>query len=215
MTKVRIDCFTISLDGYGAGADQSLAAPMGIGGDRLHGWAFKTRTFRAMFGQEGGSDGIDEGFAATGLAGLGAWILGRNMFTPSRGPWPDDDWRGWWGEEPPYACPVFVRTHHPRPDLQVGKTTFMFTDRPLRDVLQAARTAAAGHDVRIGGGVATVREALESGFVDRAHFVVSPVLLGRGEALWHGLDLAALGYHEAAVTQGEGATHLVLERTVA
>lgn len=212
MTKVRIDCFSVSLDGYGAGPDQSLAAPMGLGGMALHGWAFQTRTFRAMFGHEGGSDGVDEGFAAAGLAGLGAWVLGRNMFAPSRGVWTDDGWRGWWGEEPPYACPVFVRTHHPRPALQVGKTTFVFTNRPLADVVRTARDAAGGRDVRIGGGVVTVRAALEGGLVDRAHFSVAPVLLGRGEPLWPGMDLTALGYRVEAVTPGEGATHVVIVR---
>lgn len=212
MSIVRIDSFTVSLDGYGAGPGQSLSAPMGTGGERLHGWAFKTRTFRAMFGQEDGSDGIDEGFAAAGLAGLGAWVLGRNMFAHSRGPWTDDGWRGWWGEEPPYACPVFVRSHHPRPDLQVGKTTFIFTGKPLRDVVQMAREAAGGRDVRIGGGVATAREALAERLVDRAHIVVSPVLLGCGESLWAGLDVLGLGYRIEAVTQGEAATHLVLTR---
>jgi dihydrofolate reductase len=183
MTLIRIDSFTISLDGYGAGPDQSLAAPMGVGGERLHGWAFATRTFRAMFGQEGGTDGIDEGFAAAGMAGLGAWVLGRNMFAHSRGPWQDDGWRGWWGEEPPYACPVFVRSHHRRPDLQVGKTRFTFTAKPLREVVEMAHEAAGGRDIRIGGGVATVREALADGRADRVHLAISPVLLGRGEAL--------------------------------
>jgi dihydrofolate reductase len=212
MSHVRIDSFFVSLDGYGAGPEQSLADPMGRGGMALHGWARETRTFRAMFGQEGGSEGIDDRFAAAGMAGLGAWILGRNMFTPSRGPWADDGWRGWWGEEPPYACPVFVRSHYPRPDLQVGKTTFIFTDKTLRDVVHFAREASGGRDVRIGGGVATVREALAERLVDRAHFAVSPVLLGQGEALWQGLDVHGLGYRTDQVTQGEGAVHVVLAR---
>lgn len=212
MSRVRIDSFTVSLDGYGAGPDQSLSAPMGAGGGRLHGWALATRSFRAMFGQEGGSNGIDEGFAAAGLSGLGAWVLGRNMFAPSRGPWEDDGWRGWWGEEPPYACPVFVRSRHRRPDLKVGRTTFTFTDKPLQDVVRMAHDAAAGQDLRIGGGVATVREALTERLVDRAHIAVSPVLLGRGESLWAELDLPGLGYRVELVTQGEGATHLVLGR---
>ncbi len=211
MTRIRIDGFTVSLDGYGAGPGQSLDRPMGVGGERLHGWAFGTRTFRRMFGQDGGSDGTDERFAAEGLAGLGAWVLGRNMFAHSRGPWQDDGWRGWWGEEPPYACPVFVRSRHPRPDLTVGRTTFHFTDKPLRDVIAMASEVAGGRDVRIGGGVATAREAFSLQLVDRAHIAVSPVLLGAGESLWAGLDLPVLGYR-AQTEPGEGATHLVLTR---
>jgi dihydrofolate reductase len=212
MTRIRTDCFMVSLDGYGAGPEQSLAAPMGRGGQQLSGWAFATRTFRTMFGQEGGSEGVDDGFAAASMAGVGAWVMGRNMFAPSRGPWAEDGWRGWWGEAPPYACPVFVRSRHARPDLRVGKTTFIFTDKSLRDVVQMAREAAGGQDVRIGGGVATVREALAEGLTDRAHFAVPPVLLGRGEALWTGLDVPALGYRIEQAIRGEGATHLVLVR---
>lgn len=213
MAQVRVESFTISLDGYGAGTGQSLDDPMGKGGRSLHGWAMGTRTFRTMFGQEGGSDGIDERFAQRGFDTIGAWILGRNMFAYSRGPWTDDGWRGWWGEEPPYACPVFVLTHHPRPDLRVGKTTFIFTGRPLHEVCHAARAAASGRDVRLGGGVATVRAGLNAGLIDRVHVAVSPVLLGQGEHLWAGLDLPALGYRVAGVTPGEGATHIELERT--
>lgn len=212
MTIVRIDSFSVSLDGYGAGPGQTLETPMGQGGHRLHGWAMATRTFQRMFGRDGGADGVDEGFAAAGLAGLGAWVMGRNMFAHSRGPWTDDGWIGWWGPEPVYACPVFVRTHHARPDLKVGKTTFHFTDAPLADVVARARDAAGGLDVRIGGGTATAREALAEGLVDRAHIAVSPVLLHRGENLWADLDLAAAGYGPEEVRQGEGATHVVLRR---
>ncbi len=212
MTFIRINSFFVSLDGYAAGVDQSLEAPMGVGGHRLPGWAMETRTFRRMMGREGGGDGVDEGFAAAGMANLGAWVMGRNMFAHSRGPWSDDGWIGWWGPEPVYACPVFVRTHYPRPDLKVGKTTFHFTDAPLAEVLARARDAAGGRDVRVGGGTATAREALAAGLVDRAHIAVSPILLRRGENLWAGLDLAAAGYGPEEVTQGEGATHLVLRR---
>lgn len=212
MSLLRVESFTISLDGYGAGPGQSLADPMGRGGGMLHGWARQTRTFRAMFGQDGGGDGVDEGFAQRGFQNIGAWILGRNMFAPSRGPWEDDGWTGWWGDEPPYACPVFVRTHHPRPDLQVGKTTFIFTGRPLSEVVRDAREAAGARDVRLGGGVDTLRAGFAVGLIDRAHIAVSPVLLGQGEHLWHGLDLPALGYRVAGVTAGEGASHLELEK---
>ncbi len=212
MAQVRVESFTISLDGYGAGTGQSLDDPMGKRGRLLHTWAMGTRTFRAMFGQDGGSDGIDERFAQRGFDNIGAWILGRNMFAHSRGPWTDDGWRGWWGDEPPYACPVFVLTHHPRPDLQVGKTTFIFTGAPLPEVFQAARKAASGRDVRLGGGVATLRAGLAAGLIDRLHIAVSPVLLGQGEHLWAGLDLPALGYRVAGVTPGEGATHIELEK---
>lgn len=212
MTLIRVDSFTISLDGYGAGPEQTLSAPMGRGGERLHGWAFGTRTFRAMFGQEGGSDGIDEGFAAAGLGGLGAWVLGRNMFAPSRWPWTDDGWRGWWGEEPPYRCPIYVLTHHPRPSLTVGLTTFHFWTDGIVSAVTAARAAAADRDVRIGGGVATLRQALEARLVDRMHLALSPVLLGQGESLWVGMNLPALGYRLAEAKAGEGATHLVFQR---
>ena len=210
---IRVDCFTVSLDGYGAGSRQSSDAPMGVGGERLHGWAFATRTFRQMFGQPGGSEGVDEGFAAAGMAGLGAWVMGRNMFAPSRGPWPDDGWRGWWGEDPPYHCPVHVLTHHPRAPLEMsGGTVFHFETGGLEVALQKAANDAGDRDVRIGGGVATVREALLGRLVDRVHLAVSPVLLGSGEALWPGIDLDALGYRVAQVVPGEGATHLVIGR---
>jgi dihydrofolate reductase len=211
---IRIDSFSISLDGFGAGPDQSLDAPMGQGGMALHSWVFPTPTFRRMLGQEGGSDGTDARFAEAAMAGLGAWILGRNMFGPVRGPWPDEDWRGWWGDEPPYRCPVYVLTHHPRPALRMaGGTVFHFVTGGLAEALDLARAAAGDRDVRIGGGVATIRAAFRERAIDRAHFAVSPVLLGRGEAVFAGLDLPALGYGVAQVTPGEGATHVVIERT--
>ena len=213
MTQVRVESFTISLDGYGAGAGQTFDDPMGRGGRSLHTWAMGTRTFRTMFGQDGGSDGIDEGFAQRGFDNIGAWILGRNMFAHSRGPWTDDGWRGWWGEEPPYHCDVFVLTHHPRKPLEMqGGTVFHFvTDGPEAAVARAF-AAAGGKDVRLGGGVATLRAGLQARLIDRLHLAVSPVLLGQGEHLWHGLDLPALGYRVAGVTAGEGATHLEIEK---
>jgi len=211
--RIRVESFTISLDGYGAGPDQSVAAPMGLGGEWLHGWARGTRTFRAMFGQPGGSRGLDDAFAREGFRGIGAWILGRNMFTPHRGPWADDGWRGWWGEEPPYHCDVFVLTHHARPSLAMkGGTVFHFVTGGAAEARERALAAARGADVRLGGGVATVREFLRAGWIDRMHLALSPVLLGRGEHLLHGIDLAALGYRVVRHAATRAATHVVMER---
>lgn len=213
MTRLRVNAFAVSLDGYGAGLEQSLADPMGRGGMALHGWAFGTRTLRRMFGQDGGATGIDDGYAARGMAGLGAWILGRNMFGPVRGPWPDESWRGWWGDEPPYHVPVFVLTHHARPPLTMaGGTTFHFVTGGLHEAWQRAREAAGDLDVRLGGGVATLRQALQARLVDTMHLAVAPVLLGAGESLYAGLDLPALGYAVARSEAGEGATHVTIER---
>ena len=213
MTRIRIDCFSLSLDGYGAGVEQSLEAPMGRGGMGLHGWALASHSFRATHGMAGGLTGVDDGFAAAGMANLGAWVIGRNMFGPVRGPWPDDSWRGWWGDDPPYHCDVFVLTNHPRPTLvMAGGTRFHFVGGDLGTVLARAATAAQGRDVRVGGGVATARAAIRAGLVDRMHLAISPVMLGEGEAFWTGLDLAALGYAPPEVTQGEAAMHLVITR---
>jgi dihydrofolate reductase len=213
MPKLRVESFAISLDGYGAGPDQSLADPMGKGGMALHGWAFGVRTFRVMFGQEGGSDGVDESFAQRGFQNIGSWVLGRNMFAPSRGPWTDDGWKGWWGDEPPYHCDVFVLTNHPRDPIHMkGGTQFHFVTDGLEAAVARAFAAAGDKDVRLGGGVATLRAGLQARLIDRLHLAVSPVLLGQGEALWTGLDLPALGYSVAGVTAGEGATHLELEK---
>lgn len=212
MTKLRVECFSISPDGYGAGVEQRLEDPMGKGGMALHGWAIATRTFRTMFGMDGGGTGIDDGFARRGFENIGAWILGRNMFGPVRGPWPDESWRGWWGEEPPYACDVFVLTHHPRNMLVLGQTRFHFVTDGIHDVLAMAQAAAGGQDIRLGGGVATVRAYLREGLVDGMHLAVSPVLLGQGEALFAGLDLPALGYRVERTVQGELATHLDIGR---
>ena len=214
MSRLVVRCFSLSVDGFGAGPDQSLADPLGKGGMALHDWVFRTKTFQAMHGAGGGeADSVDEGFAAQGFHNIGAWILGRNMFGPVRGPWPDDDWKGWWGDEPPYHCPVFVLTHHPRADLAMaGGTTFHFVTDGLEAALTRARVAAGGKDVRLGGGVATLREAFRGRHIDEAHFAVSPVLLGRGEAVFQDLDLPALGYAVKRQVAGEGATHLVITR---
>ena len=213
MTKLRVRAFSVSLDGFGAGPGQDLQNPLGQGGMALHEWAFATRTFQKMFGEDGGATGIDDDFAARGFAGIGSWILGRNMFGPVRGAWPDESWRGWWGEEPPYHCPVFVLTHHARPPLEMaGGTTFYFVTDGIRAALTRALEAAGGQDVRLGGGVATIREYLTAGLIDEMHLALAPVLLGAGENLWAGLDLRALGYQCTGCTPGEKATHLTVGR---
>ena len=214
MSKLRISCFALSVDGYGAGPDQSLANPMGVGGMALHEWAFSTRTFQRMFGDpDGGATGIDDDYATRGFHNVGAWILGRNMFGPVRGPWPDDSWKGWWGDEPPYHVPVFVLTHHPRePLVMEGGTTFHFVTDGIEAALRLAREAAGGKDVRLGGGVATIRQYLQAGLVDELHLAISPVLLGTGEHLLGGIDLKKLGYECTEHVPTEQATHVVLTR---
>ena len=214
MTRVRVASFTISLDGYGAGPDQDVASPLGVGGTELHQWLFPTRTFqRTLFGKDGGTTGVDDDFAARGFENVGAWILGRNMFSPSRGPWADTSWRGWWGDSPPYHVPVFVMTHHARPSIEMeGGTTFHFVTGGAREALDRARAAAAGRDVRIGGGANTIRQFLRERLVDELHVAIAPVLLGRGEPLFEGIDLRALGYECVEFVATEKATHVVLRR---
>jgi dihydrofolate reductase len=213
MTKLRVDCFSVSIDGYGAGPDQALEHPMGLGGMALHEWVFPTRFFQAMIGKDGGSTGIDEDFAARGMAGIGAWILGRNMFGPIRGSWTDDAWKGWWGDNPPYHTPVFVLTHHARPPIEMeGGTTFHFVTDGIHAALERAREAAGTRDVRVGGGTATIRQYLEAGLIDSMHLVISPVLLGAGENLLAGLDLAQLGYRCSEHVSSEAAMHVVLTK---
>jgi len=213
MPKLCVSSFSISLDGYGAGSTQSLENPLGSGGQALHEWAFATRTFRAMFGQDGGTTGIDDDFAARGFAGIGAWIIGRNMFGPVRGEWPDESWKGWWGDNPPYHCPVFVLTNHPRaPICMDGGTTFHFVTDGIRAALERAFEAARGSDVRLGGGVATIRQYLQAGLVDEMHLAVSPVLLGSGENLFAGLNLAELGYQRSEHVPTPNAMHIVLAK---
>jgi len=213
MGKVRVGAFSISVDGFGAGPDQDLDHPLGVRGGEMFQWAFATRTFRTMFGEEGGSTGIDEGYAARSMAGMGAWIMGRNMFGPIRGDWPDDVWKGWWGEEPPYHCPVFVLTHHARAPIEMqGGTVFHFVTSGIDEALALAKAAAGERDIRIGGGVSTIRQYLVAGALDEVHLAVSPVVLGQGEALFAGLDLPALGYAVTEQAQGELAMHIVLTR---
>ena len=215
MPRVIVNSFSISVDGFGAGPDQDLDNPLGVGGMRLHEWAFATRSFNAMHGAGQGESGtVDDGYVARGMANVGAWILGRNMFGPVRGAWPDDTWRGWWGDDPPYHCPVFVLTHHPRESIQMaGGTTFHFVTDGVDAALERGRAAAGDRDVRIGGGVSTLRAYLQARAIDEMHIAVSPVLLGRGESLFLGLDLPALGYQVASSEQGERATHLMFRRT--
>ena len=213
MAKIRVSSFSVSLDGYGAGPRQDLSNPLGVGGAGLMEWFFPTRTWQAMHGHEGGETGVDDDIAAQGLAGIGAWILGRNMFGPVRGPWPDESWRGWWGEEPPYHTPVFVLTHHERPPLRMkGGTVFHFVTDGIHAALERAKEAAGGRDVRLGGGAATIRQYLREALVDELHLAMRPVLLGQGEPLFAGLDLPALGYECARQIAGVRATHLFLRK---
>jgi len=214
MTRVRVESFTISLDGYGAGTSQSLDNPMGVGGSELHQWALPTRTFqREVFGAEGGTTGIDEEFAARGFENIGAWILGRNMFSPDRGPWTDLTWKGWWGDNPPYHVSVFILTHHPRPSFEMeGGTTFHFVTSGIHEALERARAAAGDRDVRIGGGANIINQYLRAGLIDEFHFAISPVLLGTGTRLFEGVDLRALGYQCVRTAASEKATHIVLQR---
>jgi dihydrofolate reductase len=211
--KVRVNCFAVSADGFGAGPNQSLDQPLGRGGEGLHRWFFPTRTCRENFGQTGGETGIDDDFGRRGMEGLGAWILGRNMFGPVRGEWPDEAWKGWWGDEPPYHVPVVVLTNHARAPIEMkGGTVFHFETGGIRAALEQARAAAGDRDIRIGGGADTIRQYLRAGLIDEMHVAISPVLLGRGEPLWEGLDLPALGYEIIEGTAGERATHLTIGR---
>jgi len=214
MSRLRVNAFTVSADGFGAGPDQSLAQPLGRGGEALHGWFVPTRTFqRDVQRKDGGTTGVDNDFAERSFENLGAWIMGRNMFGPVRGPWPDDEWKGWWGANPPYHVPVFVLTHHARPPLPMqGGTVFHFVTEGIEAALDQARAAAHGKDVRIGGGASTIRQYLQAGLIDELHLAISPVLLGRGEPLFEGIDLTALGYRVQARVLTDAAMHLVLVR---
>jgi dihydrofolate reductase len=214
MGKLRVASFSVSLDGYGAGPRQDLENPLGVGGMKLHEWVFPTRTFQAMHGKgAGGTAGADDAFARRGMENLGAWILGRNMFGPIRGPWPDDAWKGWWGAEPPYRVPVFVLTHHPRASIEMaGGTTFHFVTEGIDEALRRARQAAGSRDIRVGGGVVTIRQYLRAGLVDELHLAISPVLLGSGEHLLGGVDLPALGFRVTEHVATEAALHVVLGR---
>jgi dihydrofolate reductase len=214
MSKLRVNGFSISLDGYGAGPDQSEQNPLGKVGEELHQWFYPTRTFKGLLAEgSDGTTGVDDDFARKGMANLGAWILGRNMFGPIRGEWPDEAWRGWWGANPPYHVPVFVLTRHARqPLVMEGGTTFHFVTGGIEQALERAREAAGPRDVRLGGGVQTIRQYLRARLIDEMHLAISPVLLGSGEHLLHDLDLRALGYRVVAHVPGEQATHAVFER---
>ena len=213
MPNVRVESFGLSLDGYGAGPDQDLQNPLGVGGPELMEWFFPTRVFQRMHGGGDGETGTDNTMAERGFENVGAFILGRNMFGPIRGPWPDDAWTGWWGDEPPYRTPVFVLTQYSRaPLVMKGGTTFHFVTDGIESALAQAKAAAGAKDVRIGGGVRTVRQYLQAGLVDELHLVVRPVLLGRGEALMRDLDLRALGYACTKSVAGERGAHIVLNK---
>jgi len=214
MPRLRVHCFSVSVDGFAAGPNQSLQNPVGVGGHALHAWLVATRTFHAMLGKEGGASGIENDFAARGFENIGAWILGRNMFGPIRGPWPDEAWKGWWGATPPYHTPVFVLTHHPRESLAMdGGTTFHFAAEGIEDALGRAFDAAQGKDVRLGGGVATIREFLRARLIDELHLVYAPVFLGSGEALLAGIDLTALGYALTAHATSASCLHVTVSKS--
>lgn len=213
MAKVKVAAFSVSLDGYGAGTDQSRQNPLGKRGEELHEWMFPTKMFQSLYGKGAGTEGVDNDFAEKSFENLGAWIMGRNMFGPIRGPWPDEEWKGWWGENPPYHVPVFVLTNHPRePLVMKGGTVFHFVTDGIESALEQAKKAANGKDIRIGGGASTVRQFLTAGHIDELHLAFSPVFLGSGENLFHGIDLVALGYKSETV-QGERATHVLLRKT--
>jgi dihydrofolate reductase len=213
MSRVRVDCFSISIDGFGAGPDQSIDNPLGVGGESLHDWIVATRNWRAMHGKEGGETGVDNDFAARGGKNVGAWIMGRYMFGPVRGPLPDESWRGWWGKRPPFRAPVFVLTHHARPPLEMeGGTTFHFVTEGTDAALDQARKAAGDKDVQIGGGASTIQQYLRRGLIDELHVAITPVVLGQGERLFEGVDLAALGYECVEFVGTPNATHMVLRR---
>jgi dihydrofolate reductase len=213
VSNLRVHSFTISVDGYAAGPDQDINNPLGVGGTALHEWAFATRTFQKMFGTDGGTTGIDDAFAARGFDNIGAWILGRNMFGPIRGPWPDDTWKGWWGDNPPYHTPVFVLTHHPRTSITMdGGTVFHFVTDGIQAALQLATDAANGRDVRLGGGVAVIQQYLRARLVDEMHLAIAPILLGSGEQLFAGIDVTKLGYHCIERVATPNVTHVVIAK---
>ena len=213
MSRCLVRSFSVSIDGFGAGLNQDLQNPLGVGGPDLFQWFFNTRTWRKMQGLPGGETGVDDGVAAKGMSGFGAWILGRNMFGPVRGPWPDDSWRGWWGEEPPYHVPVFVLTNHERAPIQMaGGTEFRFVTAGIHDALKQAREAAGSLDVRIGGGVSTIRQYLQAQLIDELHLAMAPVVLGSGEHLFGGLNMRELGYECVERVAGERATHVSLRK---
>ena len=213
MPRLRVHAFAISIDGFGAGPDQGLDSPLGVGGQAMHEWAFATQTFHRILGNEGGTTGVDDEFVARGFDNIGAWILGRNMFGPVRGSWPDNNWKGWWGDNPPFHTPVFVLSHHSRaPIVMQGGTTFNFVTGGVHAALEQAVAAADGRDVRLGGGVATVRQYLRAGLVDEMHVAIAPVLLGSGEHLFADMDMLKLGYVCEETIATPKATHVVMSK---
>ncbi len=213
MSKVKVTAFSVSLDGFGAGPDQNRVNPLGIGGEDLHKWMFPTRMFQKMMEKKGGTEGTDNDFAEQSMENIGAWIMGRNMFGPIRGAWPNEDWKGWWGENPPYHVPVFVLTHHKRePVTMKGGTTFHFATEGIESALEEAQKVADGKDIRIGGGTSTIRQFLQAGYIDELHLAFSPVFLGSGEHLFTGIDFLKLGFTDIRKVNGEAATHIVVKK---
>ncbi len=213
MGKVHVSCYTISLDGYSAGPDQTKETPLGVGGLGLMEWMFPTESFMKMQRKDGGETGIDNEFVTKAMTGNGGWLLGRNMFGPVRGPWPDDSWKGWWGEEPPYHVPTFVLTHYPRDPVEMkGGTTFHFVTDGIHWALEQAKAAAGDKDIRIGGGAETVRQYLRERLIDEMHLALRPIFMGRGESIFQGMDLKELGYEVAETIPGERATHLIVRK---
>lgn len=213
MSKVKVSAFSVSLDGYGAGPDQSRVNPLGKRGEELHDWIFPTRMFKNMYGNGDGTEGTDNDFAEKSFENIGAWIMGRNMFGPVRGPWENDDWKGWWGENPPYHVPVFVLTNHARESVIMnGETVFHFITNGIESALEKARSAANGKDIRIGGGTSTIRQFLQAGYIDEMHLAFAPVFFGKGEHLFAGIDLPGLGFTEIQTTYGKGAMHVILKK---
>ena len=210
MSKIKVTAFSVSLDGFGAGQNQGIEHPLGIRGEELHPWMTSTKMFHRMTGKDGGTEGVDNDFAEKSMEDIGAWIMGRNMFGPVRGPWPDNEWKGWWGEEPPYHVPVFVLTNHAREPIQMkGGTTFYFITGGIESALEEAKKVANGKDIRIGGGVSTIRQFLQAGHIDEMHLVLSPVFLGSGEHLFSGIDMSALGFNQIQKINGEQAMHII------
>lgn len=215
MGKVIVAAYTVSLDGFGAGPNQSLQKPMGEGTEKLHSWMFGTRMFHQMIGKEGGKEDLNHAFAQKSMENMGAWIMGRNMFTPERGPWLDENWKGWWGPNPPYHVPIFVLTHYPKePLVMEGDNTFYFVTGGIEAALEQARQVAGDKDIRIGGGAHTIRQYLQAGLIDEMHLVYSPVFLGAGESLLAGIDLPKLGFAVAETTPAEHALHVVLKKEI-
>lgn len=213
MSKLKVAAFSVSLDGYGAGPDQSIENPLGRRGEELHEWIFPTRMFQKMMGKEDGTQGADNDFADRSFENIGAWIMGRNMFGPIRGPWQDNEWKGWWGDNPPYHVPVFVLTNHARESVSMkGGTVFHFVTGGIESALERAVKAANGKDVRIGGGTSTIRQYLQAGYIDEMHLAFAPVLLGSGEHLFAGIDLPALGFSVTQTLYGNRATHVILTK---